>query len=58
VRLLQRACQYIGLPWNGHKVDMVRHQAVAEEGCPMLLPRKRRMLPRFRDHEKRVSKLV
>jgi hypothetical protein len=36
VRLLQRACQYIGLPWNGHKVDMVRHQAVADESYPIL----------------------
>jgi len=31
VCLLQRACQYIGLPWDGDKVDMVRHQAVADQ---------------------------
>jgi hypothetical protein len=24
VRLFQHACEYIGLPWNGGKVDMVR----------------------------------
>src|SRR5665213_3170164 len=28
---VQRACQYIGLPWDGDKVDMVRHQAVADQ---------------------------
>jgi hypothetical protein len=38
VRLLQRACQYIGFPGNGHKVDMVRHQTVADERYPVLLP--------------------
>ena len=31
VCLLQRACQYIDLPWDGDKVDMVRHQAVADQ---------------------------
>ena len=36
VRLLQRACQYIGLPWNGHKVGMVGHQAVADERYTIL----------------------
>jgi hypothetical protein len=36
VRLLQRARQSLGLPWNGHKVDMVGHQAVADERYSML----------------------
>ena len=35
VCLLQRACQYIGLPWDGDKVDMVRHQAVADQCYPV-----------------------
>jgi hypothetical protein len=36
VCLFQRACQYIGLSWDGDKVDMVRHQAVADERYTML----------------------
>ena len=35
--LPQRACQYIGLPWDGDQVDMVRHQAVADQFHAMSL---------------------
>jgi hypothetical protein len=33
--LLQRTCEYIGLRWDGDKVDMVRHQAVADQCYPV-----------------------